>query len=259
MGKLLLLFFILLISSCNLKKAEPQIAQVKLTFKELQEIRLREFADSTVHLTFKGIGLGKLFKTTVKEAIKNRSIWKVKYAENGLSCDGKAKVISYNRMDTLTVDLKISSYQDTITCFLITSSEYDTYKSLKYLFNKKYNTNYSSSKNNDEEWGDKVYRLNSNSNTWNFKNQNIIMTVFNKEKRENYIKDSNMKSPQNRYGIKYTNYFQMITIIYQDKKQYLKIHKPDNTLKQRLEKPRSAIDSIKKEKEQHNKKILNQI
>ena len=96
------------------------------------------------------------------------------------------------------------------------STDYDTREDLELLYNSKYDEQFSSKEKNEGYWGDNVKRSNSRSTLWTFKNQSLRFTTFSTEKRENYVKDPKMRSPENRYGVKYTSYFEAITIVYSD-------------------------------------------
>ena len=193
--------------------------------------RLKQYADSTVSLSFKGIKLGSPFQKNIIESIKNKSIYKVKYNKDKTSATCKAIINTPNRENGVEVDVKIVSYQDTITSFIIISTVYDTYKEIETLYKDKYKEEYASIENDEEYWGDKIERSCNRSLVWNFKNQSIRFTEFDTEKRENYIKNAKMHSPENRYGVKYTKYFKAITIIYNDIYHCKKAEEYENTLK----------------------------
>ena len=55
-----------------------------------------------------------------------------------------------------------------------------------------------------------------------------------KKKRENYVKDPRMKSPENRYGIKYTKYFKSIVILYNDIKLCKKSEEYQNAVEAKI-------------------------
>ena len=96
------------------------------------------------------------------------------------------------------------------------STDYDTQEDLKLLYTSRYDELFSSKEKDEGYWGDKAQRSNSHSLLWTFKNQSLRFTTFSTEKRENYVKNPKMRSPENRYGVKYTSYFEAITIIYSD-------------------------------------------
>jgi hypothetical protein len=158
-----------------------------------------------------------------------------------------------NRDKALEVDVLIASYQDTITSFVVMSKDYDTREALKSLYKSKYNEDYSTSEETADYWGDKVQRSVSNSLVWTFKNQSLRYTTFLTEKRENYVKNPEMRSPENRYGVKYTNYFEAISIIYTDFYHSNKVEayeaelKKEEERKKEIERKKQAkADSIKR-------------
>lgn len=152
----------------------------------------------------------------------------------------------------------IASYQDTITSFVVMSEDYDTHNDLERLYESKYDGDffegeYSTKESEEQDWGDRVERSKSNSTIWTFKNQSIRYTTFITEKRENYVKNPKMRSPQNRYGIKYTKYFKAVTIIYTDFYHYKKaedyelaIKKEEARLREIEKRKQARADSIKK-------------
>ena len=167
-------------------------------------------------LILNGIELGQPFLKTVQQIRSNQDITNIKLNKDKSSATCKAKVYLPNRSNALDVDVKIASFQDTITSFLIMSKDYDTREDLKLLYTSKYDEQFSSKEKDEGYWGDKAQRSNSHSLLWTFKNQSLRFTTFSTEKRENYVKNPKMRSPENRYGVKYTSYFEAITIIYSD-------------------------------------------
>lgn len=208
-----------LLISCvggNNNKLLKELEEKRKAEKMAHDARLRQYADSTVYLSFKGVELGQPFLKTVQQIRSNQDISNLKLNKDKTSATCKAKIYLPNRSNALDVDVKIASFQDTITSFLIMSTDYDTREDLELLYNSKYDEQFSSKEKNEGYWGDNVKRSNSRSTLWTFKNQSLRFTTFSTEKRENYVKDPKMRSPENRYGVKYTSYFEAITIVYSD-------------------------------------------
>ncbi len=262
MNYIIKLIYITLACTCiacnNPQNKEAKELEQKIQAERLaKQARLQQYADSTVALSFKGIELGQPFLKTVQEARKRGSIYDLSYDKGRNSATCKAKVNLPNKETPLEVDVKIASYQDTITSFLVMSKDYDTHEDLEHLYGSKYDGDiwggYSTRENEEQEWGDRVERSKSYSTIWTFKNQSIRYTTFLTEKRENYVKNPEMRSPQNRYGIKYTNYFQAVTVIYTDFYHYKKAEdyelakkKEEARLYEIERRKRATADSIKK-------------
>lgn len=241
----------------NPQKKEAEVWEQKMQAKRLaKQARLQEYADSTVALSFKGIELGQPFLKTVQEARKKGSIYALSYGKDRESATCKATVNLLDKEKPLEVDIMIASYQDTITSFVVMSEDYDTHNDLERLYISKYDGTegrYSTDENEEQDWGDRVERSKSYSTIWTFKNQSIRYTTFLTEKRENYVKNPEMRSPQNRYGIKYTNYFKAVTIIYTDfyhckkvEDYELAIKKEEARLREIEKRKQARADSIKK-------------
>lgn len=246
--------------ACNnpQKKVATEWEQRIQTERLAKQARLKHYADSTVALSFKGLELGQPFLTTVQQARKKGSIYALSYGKDRTSATCKAKINLLNIEKPLEVDIMITSYQDTITSFIVLSEDYDTRKDLKRLYQSKYNGNpsegeYSEDESEEQDWDDRVARSKSNSTIWTFKNQSIRYTTFLTEKRENYVKNPKMRAPQNRYGIKYSNYFQAVTIIYTDfyhskkaEDYELAIKEANARLREIENRKKAKADSIKK-------------
>lgn len=243
----------------NPQRKEAKEWEQKMQAERLaKQARLQQYADSTVALSFKGIELGQPFLTTLQQARKKGSIYALSYGKDRTSATCKAKVNLPEKEKPLEVDIMIASYQDTITSFVVMSEDYDTHNDLERLYKSKYDGDffegeYSTTESEEQDWGDRVERSKSNSRIWTFKNQSLRYTTFLTEKRENYIKNPEMRSPENRYGIKYTNYFKAVTIIYTDFYHYQKAEEYENALKQEearireIERKKKAkADSIKR-------------
>lgn len=214
-----LLIPLLFVASCNVRSSYMDEYEKS---KQEKEIRLKQCADSTANLSFKGITLATPLKATLNSALKAGQIKNLKYSK-GSSATCKADITLPDREMPLTVDVKVASYQDTITSFIVMSDVYETYPALIKLYKDKYNEDYASFENNADYWGDKTTRSGNNSSIWAFKNQTLRVSLFYSETRENYVKNPKMRSPENRYGVRYTEYFKAVTIIYSDIRQCKKV------------------------------------
>ena len=143
--------------------------------------------------------------------------------DKGGSATCKANISLPNNEKPLTVDVKVTSYQDTITCILILSDKYETYTDLIALYKERYKEDYATVESDSDYWDDKVERSGNQSYIWTFKNQTLRVTNFYTERRENYVKNPKMRSPENRYGVKYTTFFKAVSILYSDIKQCEKV------------------------------------
>ena len=218
--------FLYLICVLSCGQRPPTETSFEKQLREEREARERlkkEYADSTVRLSFCGIKLAEPFKSTLNEARKAGTIKKLKYDAGGESatCQGEVYIAAWDKV--LPIDVKVTSYQDTITSFLLMYNSHDGYKAIWRLFSDKYNTEASSIEDKADPWYDNSARSGSHSLIWSFKNQTLRLTEFYREEREWYVKNPDMKYAENRYDIKYTKYFQAITIIYSDLKQCAKV------------------------------------
>lgn len=254
---ILLIVLLLNITSCK-SKHKKFIEEFNKEYAEkenLRNARIQAYADSTVSLNFCGIVLGQPFNKTIALAKKEGKIKNVKYeiGENEKAATCKATIFLPNREKGLDVDVKICSFQDTITSFIILSNDYNTYSSIIYLYDVKYKKNYSKEENSSgsESW------------IWRFKNQTITLSHFYERKEEVYIKNPRMRSPENRYEVKYTNYFKMLSIIYTDLLQTKKVTTYEYKINEqkRIKESHQVALKVKKDsilRAEREKKILEQ-
>lgn len=233
----------------NHKEKQPSWEDIQKEREEARKARLQQYADSTVSLSFKGIELGKPFLKTVERARKKGDVFNVKYDNTKESATCKTKLNLPNTEETLVVDIKVTSFQDTITSFIVMSDVYDTHEELERLYMNKYNTDYGTSKDRGYEWV--------------FKNQSVKLSTHVRAEEEIYVKDPNMRSFQNRYGKRTNYYFQSTSIIYTDFYHYGKAEAYEEELRKEQKRQyeierreRAVTDSIKKE--QMRKKAENQ-
>jgi len=234
-----------------------QERETKMTEKEKLK---KQYADSTVYLSFCGIKLGEPFRKTISTAKSEGKIRNVKFDyKNDTSAVCKADLFLTNREYPVEVDVKVCSFQDTITSYMIMSEVYETKESILSLYKNKYNENAAEVKDIADYWGDKVRRSGSFSWIWTFKNQSITLSEFYEEKRENYVKDARMRSPENRYGIKYTTYFKAIVILYNDTYQCVKAKEYEDLLAAEEQKRKEVQEAeIKAQQEKQNARAVNQ-
>lgn len=121
---------LLIIVSCG--QGTPKETEFEKQLREEREAReklRKEYADSTVSLSFCGIKLGEPIKPTLNAAKKAGTIKKLKYDAGGESatCQGEIYIAGWDK--SLPVDVKVTSYQDTITSFLVMCNTYDNYLS----------------------------------------------------------------------------------------------------------------------------------
>lgn len=241
------------------KKNIVPVNTEELSYAEKQRLReiehennIKKLADSTVSLSFYGVSLGEPFKKTIAEIKNNNNFHNVTYANKDKTvCRAKVSMTLPSRTEPLLVDLQISSYQDTITSFIIASEDYDTHYSLIGIFKDKYNTDFSTDESEEDDYGDNLSVSGHESYLWTFKNQSIRVSNFYEEKKEYYIKDPTKSYFYNRYGIKYNKYFKMVTIIYIDLEQEKKIEEINKKEKekQRLENEKKRIEEEKQKLE----------
>lgn len=263
--KLLSFALMIIFSSCN-NQVRQQIKEFEMkrqAEKLAEEARLKQYADSTVTLSFKGVELGEPLIRTMQEARKKGEIYSLSYNKDRTSATCKAKINISTRDNPLEVDIMVASYQDTITSFVVMMEDYDARYGLEQLYKSKYNADYATREEDAEYWGDRVVRSKNHSMIWTFKNQSVRYTTFLTEKRENYVKNPEMRSPENRYGIRYTVDFKAVTIIYTDFHHCKKVEEYENEIKKEeerlaeIEKAKTAkADSIKREEQR--RKVYNQ-
>jgi hypothetical protein len=240
---LFLSFILVFASSCSSGYNEKKI--LRKVRKEMAEHkkRLQVCADSTVNLSFKGIVLAEPIRATMNAAQKAGNIKNLKF-EKGGSATCKADIFLPDREKPLTVDVKVTSYQDTITSFLILSDVYETYSALIDLYKEKYNVDYASTDN----------RSGSDSFVWSFKNQTLRVTDFYRVEEEIYVKNPKMKSVENKYGVNYNRYFKAVSILYSDNRQCAKVEQVEKeeqekelAIEQERNRKKHISDSIKQE------------
>jgi hypothetical protein len=249
-----LLISTLLINSC-VTKPKDAFACVDDEF----ELKKKLMLDSVVELSCSGIVLGQPFNQTISLAKRDGKIKNIEYQLDGedKSATCVTKIILPNREEGQDVDMKICSFQDTITSIILISEDYDSHQGIIDIYTDKYNEQLSEYEFDVEDWGDKINRAGSNSWIWTYKNQSIRVSYFYTEKRENYLKDPTMHSPENRYGIRYTKYFNMISIIYSDLYQMKKVEAFEKKINEQKKIEQARNEAIEEHEDSIRKALLN--
>lgn len=204
--KLAILAMLLTMYSCSSEKDRSYYLKEIEKEQAIKESNLKIAADSIVSLSFNGISLGMPFKSSVRNAIKDKKISNVNYNSDKTGLSGRANIYLPQRETPLEVEVLITSLNDTISSICVTSSNYDTRNELIDLYKNRYS----------EVFANFEHRTGSDSYVWTFCNQTLRVSNFYETEQEVYLKDSRMKSPENRYGVKATNYFKEIVILYND-------------------------------------------
>jgi len=255
MKKILFFVLVIILVSCGQSNKESSWEE-ELEQENFEKEKLKkEYLDSIVNLSFCGISLGHPYISTVYAAKKQGLIKDVKLG-NDSSAVCKANIYLPDQEEPITVDLKICSFQDTITSFIISYDNYEGQNSLLTLYQDKYNFSAAQQKDSVEDWGDQMRRHGYKSLIWSFKNQSISFTTFYEEERENYVKDPTKRSYENRYGVKYTEYFEAIAIIYSDVYQCAKAEAYNKVELEKINKEQKIKEAERKVKEDEQMKIL---
>lgn len=201
------LLALLFISSCSSQNDRSDYTKQLEEEQAIKESKLKIVADSTVCLSFNGLSLGMPFNSSVQNAIKDNKISNVIYNsdKSGLSC--RSNVYLQKRENPLEVEVLITSLNDSISSICIISTDYDTHNDLIELYKTRYS----------EDFADFEHRAGSDSYVWTYENQTLRVSNMYETEHELYVKDSRMKSPENRYGVQSTNYFKSVVILYNDK------------------------------------------
>lgn len=250
------IFFVMLglFISC----VQPQSNKTSLSSKQAirdkeaseREALLKSYKDSTVHLSFSGIKLGEPIRKTMTTARSEGKIRNVKFDyNNGVAATCRADLFLPGREQPIEVNVKVTSHQDTITSFVVMSTDYDTRNAVVSLYKDRYNIDAAIVKEEADYWGDKARRGGYNAWIWTFKNQSITLSNFYEEEREHYVKNPKLRNPQNRYGIKYKTYFKTIVITYNDTYQSAKAKEYEDQLAAKQQKIKKEQESELKAKE----------
>ena len=247
---LIMLIFTCIFISCTSKNDRllEELREEMRKEREAEEIakdaRLKQYTDSTVCLSFKGIELGKPFLKAVHNARNKNEIYNLNINKDKSIATCKAKLYSQNSDNLLVVDIEIKSYQDTVSEFIIKSRNSNIAHGLETLYKSKYDVEYSQYFRHEGDWADREVRKNKTTVYWTFKNQKLEVVNYTIERREVYVKDARMSAPQNRYGTRYYSDFDEINIRYVDFYHNKKHREYEDKLKREIDSI-SEIERIK--------------
>ncbi len=244
------IYFIMFLYGCKNSNQKDYLKEVENEQAE-KNANLAIASDSIVCLSFCGLNLGKLISPMISSAIKDKKIWDVKTGEGIVRF--KTNIFLSERENPLCVDVVATLFNDSISSICVVSEDYETHQELIDLYVSRYNDKYASLWDNRVElWENNAKRSGSSSKTWTFKNQTLRVSNFYEEERENYIKDPRMKSPENRYGIKYTKYFKSIVILYNDINLCEKAEEFQNAVKEKIDAAKKNEIEAKRKKQIDN-------
>ena len=247
---LITICFIMSFYGCNSTNQKDYLKEVE-SEQERKNANLAIASDSIVSLSFCGLNLGEPVSPMINNAIKDKKIWDVKTEEDNVRF--KTDIFISERENPLCVDVVVTSFNDSISSICVVSEDYETHQELIDLYVSRYNDKYASLWDNRAElWEDNAKRGGSSSKTWTFKNQTLRVSNFYEEERENYVKDPRMKSPENRYGIKYTKYFKSIVILYNDIKLCKKSEEYQNAVEAKINAAKRNEIEAKRQKQIDN-------
>ena len=235
---------------CNSSNQKDYLKEVE-SEQERKNTNLAIASDSIVSLSFCGLYLGKPVSPMINSAIKDKKIWDFKTEEGIVRF--KTNIFLSERENPLCVDAVVTTFNDSISSICLISEDYETHQELIDLYVSRYDDEYASLWDDRAElWENNARRSGSSSKTWTFKNQTLRVSNFYEEERENYVKDPRMKSPENRYGIKYTKYFKYIVILYNDIKLCEKAEAYQNTVEAKINAAKRNEIEAKRQKQINN-------
>ena len=192
-----------------------------------KEANLKTASDSIVSLSFGGLILGQPISSMINKAVKDRKIWDIKQNRGDNIVRFKSNIFLPEQESPLCVDIVVTSFQDSIARICLVSEDYTTYQQLIDLYTSRYNDKYASSLQWSNIWGNNEFFLHKDVDLWDrnashdgrswlFNNQSLHVVHEYTTEEQVYLKDSRMKSPENRYGTTRTNYFKRVIILYND-------------------------------------------
>ena len=219
-----------------------------------RETNLTIAADSMVHLSFGGLALGDAAAPMIDAAIRNKMIWDIKQNQKDGIVSFKSNIFLPEREHPLCVDVLVTVFNDSISAIYLISEHYEAYQELMDLYISKYSDKYASSLQWSYIWGNNEFFLHGNNDVWDrnashegkswtFKNQSVHVIHEYETENKIYLKDSRMKSPENRYGTSRTNYFRRVIILYNDNKLCKKSEEYEKSVKMQVN------SSLEKERE----------
>lgn len=253
---IILIIFCCSFCSCIKQKSpweielEQREKQEKEEKKEIMRIK-RAMKDSIVSLSFKGIVLGESFSDFINNGKQNKEFraFSIDTIDENISeAYSRTNILLPSKNDsvvsTVDVSVRVYAYNDKIYSILLSSYEYDTYWSLKWLYYNKYNHKLADTST------DYNYDTESSLTSWSYKNQSIILKIKSTVKTEYYVKDATKRYYANRYGSSTKRIFDKIEIEYTDinnKENYEKYVKYKEKREQQVKDSIKNIeDSIKR-------------
>lgn len=223
---LITICFLMSFYGCNNSNQKDYLKEVE-SEQERKNANLAIASDSIVSLSFCGLNLGEPVSPMINNAIKDKKIWDVKTEEGIVRF--KTNIFLSERENPLCVDVVATSFNDSIARICLVSEDYNTYQQLIELFISRYNDKYMSSLQWSYIWGNNEIFLHKNVNLWDrdashdgkswaFNNQSLHVVHEYTTEEHLILKDSRMKSPENRYGVNRTNNFKRVIILYNDNK-----------------------------------------
>ena len=253
-----LVFSTLTLFSCKNKNISP-IERERITNDSLVLAQKNQ----DILLSFKGIVLGASLKNTIDSIKKDTSLNLIYYSNE--KCEITTKLITYHE-DIIPIKADIYAYKDKIFIIKIETDEETVSKELKKLYSRYYSKMGSETHREESPWenekADYTKCKTINTESWDFRNQRLEITINGIMTQERYIKDATKEYYENRYGTRHEVFFQNLEIKYIDKyiyKEYelsLKREEEEMKLSQRrtdsLDMERKKIEAKEKEQRVQN-------
>lgn len=225
---LLAIPIIIIFYGCENSNKKDYISDIKKTQAQ-KDADLAIASDSIVRLSFWGLVLGETASPMIDKAIKDKKIWDVKQNREDGIVSFKSNIFLPEQEHPLCVDVIVTTFNDSISRICLVSENYKTHQELIDLYISKYKDKYASSLKWAFIWGNNEFFLHGNVELWDrdanhdgkswcFNNQSIHVIHEYTTEEQIYLKDSRMKSPENRYGKSSTDYFKRVIILYNDNK-----------------------------------------
>lgn len=251
---LLVIFFAMFFHGCKNSDRKDYISEWDKEEAE-KETNLEIAADSIVHLSFGGLALSEPAAPMINKAMKDKKIWDIKQNRGDEIIRFKSNIFLPKRENPLCVDVRVTTFQDSISSIAVISTDYDTYTELIDLYMSRYNEKYASpyGDNHSELWRheDNIIGNSSKSEHWIYKNQTLCVSNYYDNEEKVYVKNPKMKSPENRYGKTSTNYFKSVVVLYRDIELCKKAEENKKAVEAQLK--------VEQQKESGRKQIQSQI
>lgn len=137
------------------------------------------YVDSIGNLSFFGIELGASFFDVIKELQNNKNVKNIKTTNKfcTLHCTCNMMILLPNEKQPIPIDLKISSYQDTIYNIIVGTNNYWDSKELKNLYLLKYDLKFASEYNTDYEYDIVTRDVRDEKYKWILGNQSLSICM----------------------------------------------------------------------------------